>query len=298
VIEVSVVIPAYNAARTLGATLRALRAQIDAPAFELIVVDNGSRDGTADIARDYGALVLTEALRGPAAARNCGLRAARGAIVAHLDADTVPSRRWLCEMCAPFASAHTVVVAGKTLCYPPQTAAERYAAASGLYSAERTIARDEFPFAPSLNMAVRRESALAIGGWSTQLLTGEDVDFSHRLLAAGAREIVYAERAIVYHRNRATDRALRDQAIGYGAGAAQLYRLYPQEVRWNTRKTARLAGLLLSRTAIGVLAQLGAGLRVIDRRQAEFFRYHAFWTRYFWLGFAKRFLSPRWSARR
>lgn len=291
--SVSVVIPAFNAAQTIGGTLKALQAQVDAPAFEVIVVDNASTDDTARIASDSGALVLHEPLRGPAAARNCGLHRARGCIIAHLDADTVPSRRWLHELCAPFDAHGAVLAAGNTLCYPPRTAAERYAQAIGLHSAQRTIARDEFPFAPSLNMAVRRDAALAIGGWNDRLITGEDVDFSHRLLKSGADRIHYCERAVVYHRTRADAEALRRQAAGYGAGAADLYRMYPEEVRWNGGKTLQLAWLIVGRSALGIAAAAGARIGLVDRRKAEFLGYHAFWTRSFWLGFGQRFLGAR-----
>lgn len=289
---VSVVIPAFNAARTIRGTLEALQAQANAPEFEVVVVDNASQDDTGRIAAQCGATVLHEALRGPAAARNCGLRYAHAEVIAHLDADTVPTRRWLSELYAPFARGE-VLVAGNTLCYPPQTAAERYAQAIGLHSAERTIARDEFPFAPSLNMAVRRHAALAAGGWDTRLLTGEDVDFSHRLLEAGAKRIYYCERAIVYHRTRADATGLRRQAIGYGAGAADLYRMYPQEVRWDMQKTLRLTGMIAGRAAAGAAAAAGARLGVFDRRRAEFLAYHAMWTYNFWLGFGRRFLAVR-----
>jgi glycosyltransferase involved in cell wall biosynthesis len=291
---ISVVIPALNAAETLGETLKALRAQVDAPSFELVVVDNGSTDGTADVARSHGAAVLYERVRGPAAARNRGLHGARGAIIAHLDADTIPSRRWLKELCAPFSSSDTVLAAGNTLCYPPRTAAERYAQSIGLHSAERTIVREEFPFAPSLNMAVRRDAALAIGGWNERLLTGEDVDFSHRLLKGGfAIRIHYCDRAIVYHRTRADDAALCKQALGYGAGAAALYRMYPDEVRWNVEKTLRLSGMLVGRTVLGVLGSAGAKFGLVKPQRAEFLRYHSLWTRHFWLGFGRRYVHPQ-----
>jgi glycosyltransferase involved in cell wall biosynthesis len=289
---VSVVIPAFNAAHTIAGTLKALQAQVDAPQFELIVVDNASTDDTAEVARACGATVLHEQRRGPAAARNCGLHHAGGSIIAHLDADTVPSRRWLAELCAPFASGE-VFVAGNTLCYPPRTAAERYAQVAGLYSAQRTIARDEFPFAPSLNMAVRRDAALAVGGWNIQLLTSEDVDFSHRLLKTCAKRIYYSEKAIVYHRTRTDAQALRRQAIGYGAGAAELYRMYPDELHWDVAKTLTLVGLVVGKSALGLAAGLGAAIGVVDRRKAEFLAYQAFWTRSFWLGFGRRALDAR-----
>jgi glycosyltransferase involved in cell wall biosynthesis len=289
---VSVVIPAFNAAQTIGGTLKALHAQVDAPECEIIVVDNASTDDTADVARAYGAAVLYEPRRGPAAARNCGLHHASGSIIAHLDADTVPSRRWLAELCAPFPRGE-VLAAGNTLCYPPRTAAERYAQAVGLHSAERAIVRDEFPFAPSLNMAVRRDAALAVGGWNAELITCEDVDFSHRMLKSRAKRIYYCEKAIVYHRTRTDTQSLRRQAIGYGAGAAELYRMYPDELRWDVAKTLTLAGLVVGKSAVGLAATLGAQLGVVDRRKAEFLSYHAFWTRSFWLGFGRRAFDAR-----
>ena len=289
--QVSVVIPALDAAATIAGTLNALRVQAGAPEFEVIVVDNGSRDETAEIARACGARVRHEARRGPAAARNCGLRGAAGSVVAHLDADTVPSRKWLAEIFAPFASSAETIVAGNTLCYPPRTAAERYAQAAGLHSAERAIARAEFPFAPSLNMAVRRDAALAAGGWNDALLTGEDVDFSHRLLKRGAARIFYCEKAVVYHRTRSDARALRRQAAGYGGGVADLYRLYPGEIRWDAGKTLRMAGLVAGRSALALAAAAGAKAGLVSPTQAEFLAYHALWTRHFWLGFGRRYFS-------
>ena len=97
--RVSVVVPAYNAERTLGDCLRALRAQSFAAAdLEIIVVDDGSRDGTASLAQRNGVRVIRRENGGPAAARNTGWRAARGDWVAFTDADCVPSRTWLAEM--------------------------------------------------------------------------------------------------------------------------------------------------------------------------------------------------------
>src|SRR5260370_26945355 len=102
--SVSVVIPVLNGEATIGELLGALLTQRDPPAAtEVIVVDNGSVDATRDIVRRAGVTLLEEPVRGPAAARNCGLRQARGDVVAHLDADTLPTSRWLAELVAPFA---------------------------------------------------------------------------------------------------------------------------------------------------------------------------------------------------
>jgi glycosyltransferase involved in cell wall biosynthesis len=291
--KLSVVIPALNAAATIRDTLNALRAQAGAPPFEIIVVDNGSVDDTPAIAEEFGVLLLREKTRGPAAARNCGLQTASGDIVLHLDADTVPSRRWVAELARAFDDPHVVIAAGNTMCYPPQTGAERFAQAMGLYDAERASSREPFPFAPSLNLAVRADAARRAGGWNTQLLTGEDVDFSYRMLRTFNTRIHYCERAVLYHHARADDDALRLQARSYGAGAADLYLLYPQEVKWDVRKTLHVVGLVAARTMLSFAARAGGTVGMVDSARMEFLAYQAMWTRNFWLGFAKRKLQTR-----
>lgn len=286
--RVSVVIPAYNAAATLGEALKALRAQAGAPSYEAIVVDNASTDQTAAIAHEFGATVVYQPIRGPAAARNSGLRVATGEIVAHMDADTVPSRKWLSFLTEPFLNPTTMLVAGNTLCYPPQTGAERYVEAVGLYDASRCVSRSPFPFAPSLNLAMRRDAARAIGGWSEDLQTGEDVDLCYRMISRFGTQIVYAQHAVLYHHGRADDAALCRQARGYGAGAADLYRRYPGEVDWNFSKAFHLAHMIVTRAVLGVCGSAGKAVGLIDTRRAEFLRYHSLWTRNFWLGFALR----------
>jgi glycosyltransferase involved in cell wall biosynthesis len=288
-LSVSIVIPARNSAETLGDTLVALGRQSGANAVEVIVVDNGSTDGTASVARSRGATILTEATPGPSAARNCGLRRARSEIVAHLDADTVPSRRWLRAITEPFHDPSVVLVAGRNLSYPPQTAAERYIAASGLIEAERAVHRLRFPFAPSMNMAVRRSAAVEVGGWAEELPTGEDVDFSFRICRAHRCGITYARDAVVLHRNRASDEALRRQAWTYGEGAAALYRKYPEEIGWNVGMLATLLGQLVHRAvrpyALGMWRVAG---RASDE-ELEFAQYHRLWTWAFWCGFTHRY---------
>ncbi len=291
--SVSVVIPAYNAQRLLPQTLRALAGQAGCTPLEIIVVDNASTDATAQVAREFGATVLFESMRGPAAARNCGLRAAQGEIVAHCDADTVPSRRWLAELVKVFDDSQVLVAAGNTLCYPPETGAERYVQAIGLYDASLATARDPFPFAPSLNLAVRASVARGIGGWNTDLLTGEDVDFSYRIQRAYRTRVAYTSRAVLYHHARATDADLQRQARSYGAGVADLYAMYPHEVNWNAAKALRLAGLLASRPIRAGLAQAAARLGQIDPQRAEFLKYQDMWTRAFWLGFYERKLQRK-----
>ncbi|MBV9271637.1 MAG: glycosyltransferase [Candidatus Eremiobacteraeota bacterium] len=296
--QVSVVIPAFNAEARLGATLQALNAQSGAIDAEIIVVDNASSDATAQVAREHGATVYFEAERGPAAARNRGLLFANAPIIAHLDADTVPSRRWLRAMVVPFEDESVHIVAGNTVCYPPQTAAERYVHESGLYDTERAIGRSVFPFAPSLNMAVRRSSAVAVCGWATDMPTGEDVDFSHRILERFGGTIVYACDAVLYHRVRATDEALSRQAFTYGEGAGDLYLRYAPELPWTFMRTLTLAGTLVSRKTLALISPIAQCTGILPAHRAEYHRYNDLWTQAFWRGFFQMYLHKerrRWT---
>ncbi|WP_173922109.1 glycosyltransferase family 2 protein [Agromyces sp. Marseille-P2726] len=94
---ISVVIPSYNDAGYVAACLDALAVQTR-PADEIIVVDNGSTDATADVARAGGATVVTEPLRGIWPATAAGFDAASGDLLARLDADSVPAPGWLAEV--------------------------------------------------------------------------------------------------------------------------------------------------------------------------------------------------------
>jgi glycosyltransferase involved in cell wall biosynthesis len=107
-VPVSVVIPAFDAARFIASAIRSALAQTR-PVLEVIVVDDGSRDDTAAVARAAGANVIVQANAGPGAARNAGVRAARGEWIAFLDADDVwhprkLERQWAAHACCPGAS--------------------------------------------------------------------------------------------------------------------------------------------------------------------------------------------------
>src|SRR5215467_6944013 len=97
--EVSVVIPTHNRLEVLAEVLSALVRQEGAPPFEVVIVDDGSTDGTADWLRhrSFGLplRVLVQDNRGPAAARNTGVAVAAGRWVAFLGDDTVPAVGWL-----------------------------------------------------------------------------------------------------------------------------------------------------------------------------------------------------------
>jgi glycosyltransferase involved in cell wall biosynthesis len=92
--KISVVIPAYNEEKLLGKCLKSLKNQTEKP-FEIIVVDNNSTDKTAEIAKKMGARVIEEKQQGISFSRNAGFDAAKGGIIARIDADTTAPTNWL-----------------------------------------------------------------------------------------------------------------------------------------------------------------------------------------------------------
>jgi GT2 family glycosyltransferase len=195
---ISVVVPVRDGSASLPALLRALAAQTLArDRFEVVVVDNASRDATAQTARGGGAdVVVAEPVPGRARARNAGVSAARGRRIAFTDADCRPSPGWLealtgCLDRAPLVAGPVRLTTGS-----PPSAVERLEGLWRFKQAEH-VAQDGW--AASANLGVRREAFEAIGGFDTAYARiGEDVDLCLRARAAGF-ELAYCSEAEVAH---------------------------------------------------------------------------------------------------
>lgn len=196
--KISVVIPAYNAAKTIGATLTAATA-IDWPDKEIIVVDDGSADDTADVAGHFsGVRVIRQNNGGPAKARNAGWRAASGEVVFFTDSDCVPHPDVLAALAPHFADP-AVAGAGGTY-----DIANRESLLSRLIHVE-ILARHarmagDVDFLGSFNCAFRRATLEKTGGFDEtyRAASGEDNDLSYRILKLGKR-LVFDRRAAVAH---------------------------------------------------------------------------------------------------
>jgi O-antigen biosynthesis protein len=224
--KVSVVVPAYNAAATLGACLDSL-AHLNYPDYETVVVDDGSTDSTGEVAARAGVRALRGQHRGLAAARNAGIEAAAGSCVAFIDADARADRDWLYHLVETITRRDAAAAGGPNFAPPPaSTLAAAIAAAPG-QPREVRAGDDTLEQLCGCNMIVEKAAATAAGGFDPMFTAaGDDVDFSWRL-AARDLTIASAPAAIVIHERRPTLAAWVEQQRGYGKGEGLLFRKYP-----------------------------------------------------------------------
>ena len=206
--RVTVVIPAHNAASTLGPCLDALAAQgVPGPMAELIVVNDASTDGTAAVATRPGITVLSGPGTGPAAARNMAAEVAGGELLAYLDSDTVPLANWLEEILAPLTDPQVVAVKGRYYTRQRSILA-RFAQLEFEWKYARLEQAKRVDFVDTGNASYRRSTFLAAGGFdegfkswrvgSRKISASEDVELAFRLASQGAH-LVFNPRAAVFH---------------------------------------------------------------------------------------------------
>lgn len=227
--KISVVVCAYNAADTLDDCLQSL-GRLTYPNYEVILVNDGSRDRTEAIGLAYSHVrVITTANHGLSAARNTGLSAATGEIVAYTDADVRVDPDWLTYLVQPFLTSDVVAAGGPNVVPPDDPwVAQCVARAPG--GPTHVLFDDRVAeHVPGCNIAIRREALLAIGGFNPiYLRAGDDVDVCWRLQARGWK-IGFAPAAHVWHHHRASVRAYWRQQVGYGEGEVWLQPHHPNK---------------------------------------------------------------------
>ncbi|MBN1941232.1 MAG: glycosyltransferase [Candidatus Diapherotrites archaeon] len=202
--KASVIIPAYNAEKTLGDCLASLRKQ-SIRGFETIVVDDGSTDETAAITKKFRNIkLLRQKNSGPAKARNWGAKKARGGIIVFTDSDCVAEKDFLKEMLKPFSEKAIAGVQGKY----KSAQKEFFARLTQLeieQRHEKMAAMDSIDFMGSYAAAYRKKVFQKMNGFDTSypMASGEDTDLSFRISKAG-HKMVFAPKAIVWHTHPST----------------------------------------------------------------------------------------------
>ena len=226
--RISIVICVYNGSRTLREALQSAL-ELDYPDYEVIVVDDGSTDGSGDVAEEYGVTVIRTTNMGLASARNTGLEAATGEIVAYLDDDARPDPHWLRYLALTFGRTRHAAVGGPNI-PPPDDGpiAECVAHAPG-GPIHVLLSDEEAEHIPGCNMAFRAAELRSAGGFDPVFrAAGDDVDVCWRLHESGLT-LGFSPAAVVWHRRRGSVRAYLHQQRGYGRAEALLERKWPQK---------------------------------------------------------------------
>ncbi|MDQ7781751.1 MAG: mycofactocin biosynthesis glycosyltransferase MftF [Desulfomonilaceae bacterium] len=226
--SVSLIVAVYNRAGEIGACLDSLLSlEYPRSGLEIIVVDDGSRDGTCDVVSAYDVkLIVHPENRGQSAARNRGAKDARGDIIAFVDSDCIATPEWLRDLVPYFRDERNVLVGGYVASFYTESLLDRYEEVqSPLNMGEETVVgagvESDF-YVPTCNMLVRRDTYLEVGGLNEDMRVGEDVDLCWRLKEHGHR-LVYVPKGVVRHKHR--NRLLEGftRRFQYGESEPELY---------------------------------------------------------------------------
>lgn len=252
---ISVIIPAFNAERTLGAQLEALARQRVLVPWELLICDNGSTDGTVKLVDAWRerlpqlVLVDASARRGPGAARNIGASSARSPLLVFCDADDVVADDWLDEMHSALSDADLVIGTGETELL---NAGHRVRVS---WDVNTLIAKPYWPqylAGGGGNLGVATAVYMAVGGFDESLPTGEDIDLCWRIQLTG-HALKHCATAVVHIRKRSGLRDIFRQGYSYSLGDRQLQHKYsayvdaywrsqPEDARADAVHTALFSG--------------------------------------------------------
>jgi len=229
-IRFSVIIPTYNTEETLSACLKALANQtIPIGDYEIIVVDDGSTDGTSKIAKGFNVRYMFQANQGPATARNRGADTMRGDIILFTDSDCEPDHNWLQEMTSPFSDPDVVGVKGAYKTRQTGLSA-RFAQAEFEDRYDLLLRHPSIDMIDTYSAAFRKNVFMDMGGFDEHfpVANNEDTDLSYRLAAAG-HKLVFNPKAFVYHTH--PDTLIRYLKVKFWRGYWRMfvYRRHPDK---------------------------------------------------------------------
>jgi glycosyltransferase involved in cell wall biosynthesis len=226
--KISVVVCSYNGSATIRDCMEGLQ-KVVYPNFEVIVVNDGSTDSLAEIVREYPVRLISTPNRGLSNARNTGMEAATGEIVAYIDDDAYPDQHWLQYLAHAFMTTNHAGIGGPNISPAGDgIIADSIANAPG--GPVHVLLTDEIAeHIPGCNMAFRREALLEVGGCDPiYRAAGDDVDLCWRIQQTG-KTIGFHPAAFVWHHCRNSIKMYWQQQKGYGKAEALL------EKKWSER---------------------------------------------------------------
>jgi GT2 family glycosyltransferase len=249
--RVSVIVASYNGARTLTSCLDSLL-RLNYPDYEVILVDDGSTDATPHLALKHAGIryFRHEKNLGLSTARNTGIAAATGEIVAFTDADCRADEDWLYYLVADLLDSEFAAIGGPNLLPPEDSAIAAAVMVSPGGPAHVLLTDRQAEHIPGCNMAFYKSVLAQIGGFDPIFhQAGDDVDICWRLQQAGYK-IGFSPAAFVWHYRRSSVAAYLKQQYGYGEAEALLVRKHPE--CFNTLGAGLWHGHIYSPSNVGV----------------------------------------------
>ena len=244
----------YNGSRTIRDCLDALL-RLEYPTFEVIVVNDGSTDATAEIVADYPVHLISTDNRGLGSARNTGLEAATGEIVAYVDDDAYPDPHWLTYVAGIFINTTHAAVGGPNIPPPGDGPIADCVANAPGGPVHVLLSDQEAEHIPGCNMAFRKAVLQAIGGFDPQFrIAGDDVDVCWRLQKQGWT-VGFNAAAVVWHHRRNSVWAYWKQQLNYGKAEALLERKWPE--KYNSAGHLTWRGRVYGKGQTCLLGRLG-----------------------------------------
>jgi glycosyltransferase involved in cell wall biosynthesis len=227
--KVSVVVACYNGERTVQACLDSLE-RLDYPDFEVILVDDGSTDATAQIAARHPKVrtIRHEKNLGLSVARNTGIAAAAGEIIAFTDADCRADEDWLYYLVGDLLDSEFAGIGGPNLLPPEDSPVAASVMVSPGGPAHVMLTDRQAEHIPGCNMAFYKWALEEVSGFDPIFeKAGDDVDICWRIQQAG-HQIGFSPGAFVWHYRRSTILDYLRQQHGYGEAEALLVRKHPE----------------------------------------------------------------------
>ena len=231
---ISVIIPVYNDPNGLHDTVMALvRQNYEREKYEIIIVDNGSMDSTRKLAQSFQStyqgriqVEVEDKRQGSYAARNKGIKAARGSLLCFMDADVIAPPNYLSEISKYFEKVgNDYLGCNVKMILKRDTLAAKYNYING-FNVEASIRRDSYT--PTCNLVGKRSAIAETGFFDDRLEGGGDFEFGKRAKTAGL-QLSYANDIVLYHPTRCKYSALVTKAKRVGRGNAQLAHYYPNQ---------------------------------------------------------------------